>query len=188
MNLGQSMLVIGAILLLGILTLNANRTVMETNDVTNSSEFGIAAVSLATSLVEEAMGKMFDEVVADTVPPTMALSILSTSLQKESGERYRGGTNDFDDFDDYNNLFVVYTSPNDMSAVAGADTILVVPGLRARYYVRARVNYVNSTALDDTSSGRTWHKKLRVEVTSPRILPIGQAQDTLVYPAVMSYW
>ena len=64
MNLGQMLLVTGAIVLLGILVLNANTTVYQANDTMYTSEFGVSAISLATSIVEEAMGKYFDVVVA----------------------------------------------------------------------------------------------------------------------------
>jgi hypothetical protein len=185
MNLGQTMMVIAGLLLLGILVLNANRTVLETNDTQNVSEFGINAVSLATSLVEEANGKMFDEVIADS--NTQALTdpdqlTAVGSLNKEAGEVYRGGANDFDDFDDFNNLFLVFKSSLDSAPTSGADKEIIVPGIRAKYYVRSRVVYVSGANLDSTAASRTWHKKIIVTVTSPSI------KDTLVYPSVMSYW
>ena len=88
MNLGQTMMVIAALGLLGILVLNANKTVLETTEVQNTSEFGIAAVSLATSLVEEASGKMFDEVIADSTTAVLTVPTqLCASLGKENAAR-----------------------------------------------------------------------------------------------------
>ena len=93
MNLGQMMMVIGAIVMLGVLILNTNSTIYQTNDIMYSSEFGVTAISLSTSLVEEAMGKMFDKVVADSNAAALVDSTLLTlpgSLGPEGGERYRG--------------------------------------------------------------------------------------------------
>src|SRR5271166_819029 len=118
MNLGQMMMVIGAIVMLGVLILNTNSTIYQTNDIMYTSEFGVTAVSLSTSLVEEAMGKMFDKVVADSNAAALVDSTLLTppgSLGPDPGENesYRGnvpGTKDFDDFDDFNNLMICYHS------------------------------------------------------------------------------
>jgi hypothetical protein len=183
MNLAQTMLVIAGLAILGILVLNANRTMFESNDTQNISEFGINAVSLATSLVEEASGKMFDEVIADST--TGAISVpgeLSATLGKEAGEGYRMGANDFNDFDDFNNLYLAYKSPVDSAVSTGADVEVIVPGIRALYFVRTRVQYVDEGNLDSAVAFRTFHKRMLVTVTSPAI------KDTLRYPSVMSYW
>jgi hypothetical protein len=179
------MLVIAALSILGILVLNANRTVLETNDTQNLSEFGINAVSLATSIVEEAMGKMFDEAIADSNTGELSDPKQLTSaigLGVEGAEQYRDGGNDFNDFDDFDGLFLVYKNPVDSIITPGADKEITVPGIRARYFVRTTVEYVAHTAPDGPVSSPTWHKKITVTVTSPSIT------DTLVYPALMSYW
>jgi hypothetical protein len=183
MNLAQTMMVVAGLAILGILALNANRTMLESNDTQNVSEFGINAVSLATSLVEEANGKMFDQVIADSLTGDLSVpGQLSVTLGKETGEGYRAGTNDFNDFDDFNNLFLAFRSPVDSAIVTGADRDIIVPGIRALYYVRTRVQYVSEANLDSAVSFRTWHKRMLVTVTSPAI------RDTLRYPSVMSYW
>jgi hypothetical protein len=188
MNLGQMMMVIAAISLLGILILNTNATLINNYDTTNNSEFEITAVSLATSLVEEAMGKMFDEVIADS--NTTALTTptqLSLTLGAEGAEKYRDTSStfaDFDDFDDFNNLFIVYKSdlPAEAAQTPGSNFEFAVPGMRSKYFVTAQVMYVDPTNLDGVSSSRTWHKKMIVTVTSPSV------KDTLRFPAIMSYW
>ena len=78
MNLGQMLMVIGAIVLLGMLVLNANSTIYQANDIMYTSEFGVTAISLSTSIVEEAMGKMFDKVVADSNSAALLDSTLLT--------------------------------------------------------------------------------------------------------------
>ena len=185
MTLGQSMLVIGALTLLGLLVLNANSTILQTNTTMDNSEFGITAVSLATSLVEEAMGKMFDEVIADSNTGAITSeSQLSTILGHDGTEHYRGGAQDFDDFDDFNGVFLVFKSnvAADTVSTPGSTFESIVPGIRAKYFVRAQVVYVNPLNLDGASASRTYHKKIIVTVTSTG------STDTLRFPAIMSYW
>ncbi len=188
MNLGQMMLVVAALMLLGILVLNTNKTLLSTNDTQNTSEFGITAVSLATSLVEEANGKMFDEVVADSNTGALTnASQLSSVLGPDGSEAYRDAVRDFNDYDDFNGLFLVYKNPLDSATTPGATKEFVMPGIRAKYYVKAKIEWVNPTAangynIDAVVTTKTWHKKLTVTVTSPSM------SDTLVYPSIMSYW
>lgn len=187
MNLGQSMLVIGAITLLGLLVLNANSTLLETSDTISASEVGITAVSLATSIVEEAEGKMFDEKIADSsAAPITSPAQFSDVLGPEGGEAYRGGTKGFNDFDDFNGLFLVYKSdaPGDTANSPDANCIVTIPGLRGRFYLTASVCWVDPMNLDSTSTAKTNCKKIVVSVWSPG----PGSKDTLRFPAIMSYW
>lgn len=203
MNLGQMLLVLAALGLLGILTLSTNSNVMQSNQIQNNSEVGVTSVSLATSIVEEAMGTMFDSAIGDTsTGPVDSLSQLTPpgSLGHSVLESYRAnipGTKDFNDFDDFNNLFLVYKSDNpaDTARTPGSDYEFTVPGIRNKYFVRTKVVYVDPAALNGVSSVCTWHKKITVTVTSsfPHIGSAAQQlqdslSNTLVYPAVMSYW
>ena len=189
MNLGQMMFVLAGIVLLGIVILTANNSLLESTDVMNNSEFGITSVSLATSLVEEAMGKMYDEVIADSTTGALTNpSQLSPALGPEGSEKYRSAGDNFNDFDDFNNLFLVYKSdnPTDTASTAGSDWETIVPGIRSKYFVRTKVVYVPWNNLDGVSAVPTWHKKIIVTVTRPG--PHPTKADTLVFPAVMSYW
>ena len=129
------------------------------------------------------MAKSFDQKVvsfgaitspSQFTPPGM--------LRADSGEVYRGGANDFNDFDDFNDVFFVFTSYLDTTPEPGATRQIVMPGLRARYFVRARVDYVIGDSLDYVSPTQTWYKRLTVTVTSP------SSKDSIVVPAVMGYW
>ncbi len=183
MNLGQSMMVIVAMALLGFLALSANSSVMESNEISDTSEFGVTAVSLATSIIQEAMSKDYDQTV--TLTGNVADSSAFTPaalLGRESGERYRDPVSDFNDFDDYNHLFLVFTSPLDPAPEPGADSTVIIPGIRARYLVRASVEYVAGDNLDVPIASPNWHKRLIVTVTRPL------SKDTVRVPSVMSYW
>jgi hypothetical protein len=185
MNLGQTLLVIAALGLLGILVLNSNRTVLETNETQNMSEYGITAVSLATSLVEDAQGKLFDQTICDTNITLTVPTFLTgaDSLGPDPFETYRPeiGT-DFNDFDDFNGLVVVYKSSLDSTVYPGATQEIVTQGIRATYIVSTKVDYVAENDLDTPVAYRTWHKRILVSVTSPSM------KDTLKYPAIMSFW
>jgi len=182
-NLGQSMMVIVAMSLLGFLALSANSSVMESSEISDDSEFGVTSVSLATSLIQEAMAKDFDRVV--TANGNISDSSAFTppgSLGRDGSERYRNPVNDFNDFDDFNNLFLVYTSPLDPMPEPLADSTIIVPGIRARYYVHAKIEYVRGEDLNAGWPSPTWNKRIVVSVTRPL------AKDTIRIPAVMSYW
>ncbi len=61
MNTGQMMLTIGALILLSLVVLRVNNGFLNTNSVLIDSKLGVLATSVATSIIEEATGKAFDE-------------------------------------------------------------------------------------------------------------------------------
>ncbi len=191
-NLGQSLFALGALSIMGTLGLNANKTIIAENTRINSGESGITAVGLAQSLVEEAMGKYFDAKIDTAITGEITLTSQLTPVDQLGpgpNENYRAGTNDFNDFDDFNNLFLVYKSsnPSDTASTSGSDWETIVPSLEAKYFVKTKVTYIsvnvsNIPQANSASSVPTWHKKLTVTVINPT------SRDTLVYPAIMSYW
>jgi hypothetical protein len=140
--------------------------------------------------VEEASGKMFDEVIADSTTAVLtAPTQLSSVLGKENAEAYRSGTLDFNDFDDFNGLKLIFKDTvKDTSVVTAPGQVWNVPGLRTPYHVWCVVNYVDPANLNGVSGARTWHKKLTVYVTTLEDLNPGTKKDTLVYPTIMSFW
>ncbi len=183
MTLGQSMMVIVAMALLGFLALSANSSVMESTDISDASDFGVTAVSLATSIIQEAMAKDFDQTVSTVGNVTDSSTFTGvSSLGRDALERYRDPYHDFNDFDDFNNLFLCYTSPLDPTSEPGADSTIVVPGIRARYLIHVAVKYVSSDSLERVRPWPTWNKLMVVTVTRPA------SKDTVRVPSVMSYW
>jgi hypothetical protein len=186
------MFALGALMLIGHLVLNTNRAFMSEHNRLDNAEFGITAIALAQSLVEEAMGKYFDAnpetSISGEITSTSDLTAVG-SLGHAVSEKYRDGTNDFNDFDDFNNLFLVYKSSNpaDTAKTTGSDWETIIPNLEAKTYVKARVEYVkvngsNIPIADSVSNVQTWHKKITVTVINPT------TQDSLKYSAIMSYW
>jgi hypothetical protein len=185
-NLGQMMMVLGAMALLSLVVLSANSGLLENTDTTNDSEYGVTQVSLATSLIEEAMSKSFDNNVATTgFAPITSPSGFSNNLGRDGNERYRG-TSLFNDFDDYNRLFIVYKNSSDATSTPSSDYEYAIPGLRSKYYVRVSVGYVDYPNLDVVVNNQTYHKKMTVTVIRQDTQPT--AKDTLTLSAIMSYW
>ncbi|MCG6913762.1 hypothetical protein LJE86_07575, partial [bacterium BMS3Abin03] len=61
MNTGQSLLTIGALLILSLTVLRVNNSILVTDNILQDSKLGVLATSVATSLMEEASKKAFDE-------------------------------------------------------------------------------------------------------------------------------
>ncbi len=159
MNTGQLLLTTSAMVLLSLLILRVNNGFLSTNTVMMENKFGVLAISIGSSLLEEATGKAFDE---STVENTVTTTSQLTAIGKETGEVYPN----FDDFDDFNNLSKVdSTMPS------------------AVFNINCTVCYVNASNPNvSVGSSKTWHKKLSVTVTSPSMA------DTIRFSTVYSYF
>ena len=187
MGTSQMILATGAMFLLGIIILSANTTFLENEKVVTDSEFGVAAISLATSIIEEAQGKSFDQATVDSGITSVTSLTPAGSFGPGPDESYRTldtTRSDFDDLSDFDGFWIEYV--NDTTKPQIATYRGNSQGFRADYFLRARVEYVSAgggTAnLDVASGARTWHKKLTVTVTSP------SSSDTLTVPTIISYW
>lgn len=159
MNTGQMMLTIGAVVLLGMTVLTVNQSLSNNGFILQQTEIGIYKVSLGSSVLEEAMGKSFDE--NSTESDLSSTASLSTTLGPESGETHA----DFDDFDDYNNYTTSYV-------VEGVDSMTV----------QCHIVYVDPSNPDGSTTTPTWHKKITVNVWGS-VLP-----DTVTFTQIFSYW
>ncbi len=187
MGIGQIILTTGAMMLLGSLILTVNRSILENDAVVSNSEFGVAAISLATSIIEEAQGKSFDDAVVDSCVPSTSHLTPPTMLGPRPGEWYHPTDTtrtDFDDLNDFNDFSIEYVSDTTKPRIATfrGDS----KGFRADYFVRSKVQYETaaggSAELNVPTSSPTWHKKLTVTVTSP------SSSDTLTVSTIISYW
>jgi hypothetical protein len=159
MNTGQMMLTAGAVVLMGMTVVAVNNTFSNHGFTLQQTEIGIYKISFGMSVLEEAMGKAFDELSIDTV--VISTGSLSSALGKESGETYP----DFDDFDDFNNLFIT-------TGVYGVDSISVA----------CKVQYIDPANPNSFTTTRTWHKKITVSVWG------SVQQDSLNFSHIFSYW
>ena len=179
MNTGQTLLTIGALMILGLTVLSTNRTSLQHGAIIAVTEVGIYATSLAQAKIEEAEGKAFDQYSAsDTMGSGNVItdvSQLSTTLGKETGETYP----DFNDFDDYN----YYSGSNPYK--------LYVPGVDT-FRVQTTVFYVDTANPNAAIGTRSWHKKMIVKVW-PTVSPWGESKensrpDTVMMSYIYSYW
>ena len=161
MNTGQTMLTLAALALLSTITVNMTRSFFTSGQMILRSKCGLAAVSVATSFIEEASGKYFDAETNDTVAVTTSMLTPANSLGPSSSEKYPN----FNDFDDYNNY--------------SAKLFFQLPDT---FYVSCKVMYIDPATPNVASSVQTWHKKLLVKVTSPTL------KDTIKSEYIYSYW
>jgi hypothetical protein len=164
MGLGQTLLTILALAMMGTLMLTVNTNTMDSSQAIEQSEYRITATSLGISMLERAGGLSFDQntVHADVSSPAS----LSPSLGPESGETEAT----FNDFDDYNGF--------DKWVLGNAITFR-----SADYHLWSSVDYVTITGDSVAhSTTRTYHKRILVNVASPFML------DTLQFQSIYSYW
>lgn len=153
------MLTAGAVVLMGMTILSVNNSFTNHGMMLQQTEIGIYKVSLGMSVLEEAMGKSFDENTIDT--DVSSTSSLSSTLGKESGETYPN----FDDFDDFNNFTTKI-------GIEGVDSISIA----------SVISYIDAATPEQNSASRTWHKRITVYVWGS-VVP-----DTLTFKTIFSYW
>ncbi|MBA4313616.1 MAG: hypothetical protein C0417_13405 [Chlorobiaceae bacterium] len=163
MNTGQTIFALFALALLGTVVVSMNRSLGNSNQVIIQAKLGVTAISIASSLVEEAQGKAFDKNTDEDIVTATTQLTPSAQLGLETGEFYPDSLNDFDDF---NNLQRTIT-PDTLSGV---------------FNISCRVYYIDPATPNVAQTSQTWHKKLNVQVTSP------QMKDTVDAEYIFSYW
>jgi len=161
MNTGQMLLTIGAMILLSTLILRVNNNFAGNTATVYDSKFVILATSVGASVIEEAMGKAFDEATADSSITGLTDLTAPNKLDPETGEVH-STFNDFDDYNGYNKIDSTMPS--------------------AVFKISCGVVYVDPGSPDVTSSVKTWTKKISVTVTSVSMT------DTVRLSSLFSYW
>jgi len=155
MNTGQMLLTLGALVLLSTLTLNINGTLLSSVSTTLEMESILNAVSVAQSMLDEAMAKSFDEKTVNNRIYTYSGMTSPSLLGRESGESIAGFDSTylsrtlFDDVDDYHNY-----------------RRRVFNERLGWFEATATVTYVQETAPDNNSSTQTFAKRITVRVTN----------------------
>ena len=178
MGLGQTLLTIMALMLMGRMILSMNTTTLDAGFTKDMSEYRITATSLGTSLIESANSLAFDEATVDT----FLLSTQASSLTASSSLGADAGETDytlFDDIDDYNDYTRVEKTPDSVE-----------------FDISATVQYVDiSSNVISTTTTKTFNKLLTVHVTSPFIVDYTKldsleqpVRDTITFRTIYSYW
>jgi hypothetical protein len=139
----QSLLSLGALLLLSMLSLQLNSSVLVNRTTEIEDKIYLTAFSLADDLVEEIKEKAFDEKTIDFQAIAVNQLTSADMLTFESGESWPN----FDDIDDYNG----YQIEIDLPHAEG-------------YNLTCKVNYVDSDGNDLTT--QSYYKKATITVSS----------------------
>jgi hypothetical protein len=162
MNTGQMLVTICALTLLSVVLLRVNANILDNGEIFFDTKFNVVAISLATSTIEEASKKTFDESTTNGSVVTENTLTPVSDLGPDAGETY-GTYDDFDDFDGYSKIESSLPS--------------------AVFNISCNVDYiiVNGGKLNPSNT-QTWNKRITVTVTSPSM------QDTVVMTSLFSYW
>lgn len=142
----QSMLTIGAMVLLALTSIRFNGSALTNLTVEIENKVYLTAFSLADDLIEEIKQKAFDEqtVVFRSINPSQLTA--PGSIGKDSAEVWPN----FDDIDDYD----------------GYSKIVSLPHVE-NYSVTSTVKYVMANNPDQISGTQTFFKRVEIDVSSP---------------------
>jgi MSHA pilin protein MshD len=163
MNTGQMIMALGAMLLLSTIILRVNTTNLTNESVRDEAQYGVLANSIATSIIEQAQSKAFDDKTDTSNVSTV--TELSSVLGPETGET----ESTFNDFDDFNG----FTKRDSTMPSAVFD-------------ISCAVTYVKPDNILGSTSDRTWHKKITVTITRP-VSPDSSVL-ALKTSSIFSYW
>jgi len=171
MNLGQTMLSAGALVLLTILVINAHRLVVQSGDAAVAAEAAQVGIDLAQSLLDEIRTKKFDQ-FADTsgYQPTSEFT-QSSSLGPGAGESFSlpdakpyQSIRKYNDADDYHGY--------SRNATAGQFS---------GYQLSVTVTYVSDDDPDLVVNYRTYTKRVQVTVANAVYF------KNMTFSAIVSY-
>jgi hypothetical protein len=171
MGTGETLLTIGAIVLLGAIILTTNREISSSSQVMMQTSFGIDATSLGTSIIEKAEDCAFDEHSKDS---TWVNALTGLTPPDSLGEDSPTDDTLPDDYDDFN-------GPQGQGFRLETDSLAT-----GVYKVKTQVFYVQrnvSGQINVTTAGATWAKELYV-----RIWNTADTLDTVKMYDVFSYW
>jgi hypothetical protein len=161
MSFGETILVIGALVILSVVSLFLNEGILEGSWTLTESQVLAGAVSIGASAVEKAKSLKFDEaVVQDSTLFNPALLTDAVNFGPEAGETPQT----FDDIDDIHNF---------------TDSTHILP---VQYTVITRVAYFDTAAMSITVSQKSFYKHITVLVYTPFL------RDTVRLQYVISNW
>lgn len=140
----QSLLALGALVLLTLTSLQFNGSLMESTTAELENKVYLTAFSLADDMIEEIKNKAFDEATKNFI-------VASTSaLTLPSNFGVASKTDPLDDIDDYNNYKKTVSSPH-----------------AEDYEVSCVIQYVSAANQNVVSTTPTFYKRASVTVSSP---------------------
>lgn len=172
MGLGQTVLTILALVLMGRLILTVNSTMLDVGFTKDMAEYRITATSLGTSMLEQSSAMAFDEATVDSGTTATTYLTSSSSFGPELTET---SEDLFDDIDDYQN----YTKIDTLEHSAIFKTHVAV----------SYITIAGSSVVPTTT--KSFSKQVSVEITSDYLVDysVTPAQpETLRFNQIFSYW
>ena len=147
MQFGETLLVLGALVIFSLTTLFLNDAKLDNDLKIMETEFQITAMALSQTFVERAYSLSFDQVIADSSHTGNFPEDLTdpVNLGPDGAETYLS----FNDIDDFHGYTTQLTTP------------------RAVYDVTINVSYVDSLNIAGVDTGETFLKQMIVKTTSP---------------------
>jgi hypothetical protein len=142
--MGQTLLVMGAMVLLSIAVLSANRIILDRTNSGYQTQAIFAAVPIAEAKLDEIRRKAFDEKSINKRIYAASNFTSSSLLGKDAGETT---TVNYDDIDDYNR-----------------DSVKISTPVLDNFWVASRIQYVSESDPDQLSSSPTFFKRITVTV------------------------
>jgi hypothetical protein len=163
MGKGETLVTLGAVVMLSITAINVNNSFTENSEYFNETKFGLESIAIANSIIEEASQMPFDEQSWDSTKVEKVATDMTpvSDLGADFGEM---DMSTFDDFDDFNNYIRMDTTMQNV------------------YEVSCVVNYINPAVPDSMINTRSLYKKLTVSVKNTL------TNDSLALSYVHGFW
>jgi hypothetical protein len=186
MGLGQTLLTIMALMLMGRLILNTNTLTLDTGMMKDLAEYRIGGTSFGISRLEKIEGKRFDESSTDSIEVYTTAELTTYANFGPGKDPGESTTNEYtwDDVDDYNGVVhrdTINGIPFQDSVIVEYDSLYYSAGPPVVAEVRKTTN-------------RTFNKRIIVCVTSPYLIDYSQMvsnrpkPDTLRFERIVGYW
>jgi len=156
MNGVQSILTIGGMILLALISMRFNSSVLQSTSSDLDNKVYLTSFSIADNMLEKIRSKSFDQTTVSLTTTNPASLTLADSLGPDNGEVYPN----FNDIDDFNGFQDSTTAP-----------------YFELYYIYCTVQYVDSNNPDLVVNYQTFYKKATITVSSPYLKhPISESE------------
>jgi hypothetical protein len=179
-NLGQSILAAGALIVITILVISANRMIILSQQDEYKSIAANDASEIASAIMNEALSKKFDALSNTTYyQPSGEFTTTSVLGPEGSEPKFSVSSPDiatfssislYNDFDDYNG----YIRKVDTQTMSG-------------FIAKCSVSYVQSNNLNVVSNSKGYFKRIVVTVEHPVYLPPINGIPQISFSAVKTY-
>ncbi len=188
MGTGQMLLVILALSLLAIVSLNLNTLLVGKTSSMLEIEANVNGIALGQSMLDEVLSASYDEVTANGTKIYNAMNFTPTAqFGPSSAEASKVPLPDSLPLPAPNTMpsvDLVYNSAkyyNDVSDYAGYKRIAFTPTM-ATFYIIDTVTYGTETYPDSSTIHRTFYKKIIVTVRHRNMVPAGKTFDPWTGP------